>query len=92
MITKSVSIVIQILVYLLRICSICIYGDILDVSLDDASCVGQTMASIIFIYILYVYDIVLIGNTPYDLGKELIILKDFFFSMGMTLNMTNQRL
>jgi len=54
--------------------------------LEDAGCVGSTLASIVIILLIYVDDIVLIENSPYDLGKQLIILKDFCSSMGMTMN------
>jgi hypothetical protein len=54
--------------------------------LGDAGCVGMTLASIAIILLLYLDDIVLMEKCPYDLGKQLIILKDFCSSMGMTMN------
>jgi hypothetical protein len=63
-----------------------IYIDKLEYCLEDAGCVGPTLASIVIILLLYVDDIVLMVKSPYDLGKKLIILKDFFSSMGMTVN------
>jgi hypothetical protein len=63
-----------------------IYIDKLEDCLEDAGCVGPTLASIVIILLLYVDDIVLMEKSPYDLGKQLITLKDFFSSMGMTVN------
>jgi hypothetical protein len=54
--------------------------------LEDAGCVGPTLASIVIILLLYVDDIVLMVKSPYDLGKHLITLKDFRSSMGMNMN------
>jgi hypothetical protein len=63
-----------------------IYIDKLEDCLEDAGCVGPTLVSIVIILLLYANDIVLMEKIPYDLGKKLIILKDFFSSMGMTMN------
>jgi hypothetical protein len=63
-----------------------IYIDKLEYCLEDAGCVGPTLTSIVIILLLYVDDIVLMEKSPYDLGKQLIILKDFCSSMGMTVN------
>ena len=46
----------------------------------------ETFASMVMIHLLYVYDIVLMERGPYDLNKQLKILKDFFSSMGMFIN------
>jgi hypothetical protein len=54
--------------------------------LEDARCVRPTLASIVIILLIYVDDIFLMEKIPYDLGKQLIILKDFFSSMGMPVN------
>jgi hypothetical protein len=54
--------------------------------LEDAGCVGPNLASIVIILLLHVDDIVLMEKIPYDLGKNLIILKDLFSSMDMTVN------
>jgi hypothetical protein len=63
-----------------------IYIDKLEDCLEEAGCVGPTLASIVIILLLYVDDIVLMERNPYDLGKQLRILKDFCSSMGMTVN------
>jgi hypothetical protein len=54
--------------------------------LEDAGCVGFTLTSMIIIIIIYANDIVLMEKIPYDLGQQLIILKDFFSNMEMTVN------
>jgi hypothetical protein len=69
-----------------------IYIDKLEDCLEDAGCVGLTLASIVIILLIYVDDIVLMEKSPYDLGKQLVILKDFCTSMGMTVNTEKQRL
>jgi hypothetical protein len=53
--------------------------------LEDAGCVGLTLASIVII-LLYVDDIVLMAKIPYGLDKQLITLEDLFSSMSMILN------
>ena len=42
--------------------------------------------SIVIIFFLYADDIVLLARCPSDLDKELKILKDFFSTIGMTIN------
>jgi hypothetical protein len=54
--------------------------------LEEAGCVNPTLASIVIILLLYVDDIVLMVRSPYDLNKQLKILKDFFSSTSMTVN------
>jgi hypothetical protein len=54
--------------------------------LEYAGCVGLTLTSIVIILLFYVDDIVLMAKSPYDLGKKLIILKDFFSIMSMIVN------
>jgi hypothetical protein len=51
--------------------------------LEDASCVGPTLASIVIILLLYDDYIVLMVKSPYDLGKKLIFVNT---DMGMTVN------
>jgi hypothetical protein len=63
-----------------------IYIDKLEGCLEEASCVRPTLAGIVIILLLYVDDIVLMVRSPYDLNKQLKILKDFCSSMGMTVN------
>jgi hypothetical protein len=62
-----------------------IYIDKLEVFLEEAGCVGMTLASIVII-LLYIDDIVLMVRSPFDLDKKLKILKDLCFSVGMTVN------
>jgi hypothetical protein len=54
--------------------------------LEDASCVGPTLTSIVIILLIFDNDIAHMEKSPYDLSKQLIILKDFFSSMDMTVN------
>jgi hypothetical protein len=63
-----------------------IYIDKLEDCLENSSCVGLTLASIVIILLLYVDDIVLMAQSPYDPSKQLITLKDFCSSMGMNVN------
>ena len=44
------------------------------------------LAGIVIILILYVDDIVLLARFPSDLDKQQRLLKDFFSTMGMTVN------
>jgi len=53
--------------------------------LEDVGYVGLTLANIVIILLLYVDDIVLMVNSLYGLGKQLIILKELFSSMDMTM-------
>jgi hypothetical protein len=53
--------------------------------LEDLDNVGPTLANIVII-LLYADDIVLMVKSPHDLGKQLIILKDFYSSMDITVN------
>jgi hypothetical protein len=69
-----------------------IYIDKLEGCLEEVGCVSPTLAGIVIILLLYVDDIVLMVRSPYDLDKQLKILKDFFSSMGMTINTEKQRL
>jgi hypothetical protein len=63
-----------------------IYIDKLEDCLEDVCCVSLTLASIVIILLLYADDIFLMEKIPYDLGKKLIIHKEFCSSMGMTMN------
>jgi len=63
-----------------------IYIDKLEDCLEEARCVDPTHAIIIIILLLYVDDIFLMVRSPYDLRKQLRILKYFFSSIGMTVN------
>jgi hypothetical protein len=68
-----------------------IYINTLEDCLEDAGCVGPTLTSIVIILLLYVDDIVLMAKSPYDLGKQLIIIKDFCSSVGMTMNINKTK-
>jgi hypothetical protein len=63
-----------------------IYIDKLEACLEEASCVGTTLAGIVIILLLYIDDIVLMVRCPFDLNKQLRILKDFCSSIGMSIN------
>jgi hypothetical protein len=63
-----------------------IYIDNLEDCLEDASCVGPILTSIVIILVLYIDYIFFMENNLYDLGKKLIILNEFYSSMGMTVN------
>jgi hypothetical protein len=60
-----------------------IYINKLEGCLEEAGCVGTSIARIVIILLLYVDDIVLMARSPYDLDKKLKVLKDFFSSIGM---------
>jgi hypothetical protein len=63
-----------------------IYIDKLEYCLEGAGCVVLTLASIVIILLLYAYYIVLMVKSLYDLGKQIIILKDLCSRMGMIVN------
>jgi hypothetical protein len=54
--------------------------------LEEAGCVGMSLVGIVIILILQANNIVLMVRSPYDLDKKLIILKEFFSSMGVTID------
>jgi hypothetical protein len=54
--------------------------------LEAACCVGPTLASIVIILLLYAGGIVLMARNPYDLSKQLRILKDFCSTTGVIVN------
>ena len=56
----------------------------LEKCLEEAGCAGTILAGIIIILLLYDDDIVLMKRCPYDLDKQLRIIKYFFSNMGMT--------
>jgi len=51
--------------------------DKLEGCLEEAGCVDPTLTHIVIIFLLYVDDIVLMARSPYDLDKQLKILKYF---------------
>jgi hypothetical protein len=63
-----------------------IYIDKLEDCLEEAGCVSLPLVSIVIILLLYADDIVIIERSPYDLVKQLRILKDFFSSTSITMN------
>jgi hypothetical protein len=63
-----------------------IYIDKLEGCLEEVGCVSTSLVGIVIILLLYADNIVLMARSPYDLDKQLKILKDFFSSMGMTIN------
>jgi len=63
-----------------------IYIDKLEGCLEEAGCSGTILARIVIILLLYANDIVLLARCPSDLDKQLILLKDFCFTMGMIVN------
>jgi hypothetical protein len=54
-----------------------IYIDKLEYWLEDVCFTSLTLACIVIILLIYVDDIVLMEMKPYDLGKNLRILKEF---------------
>ena len=60
-----------------------IYFDKLEGCLEEAVRAGTILAGIVIILLVYVDDIVLLARFPFDLDKQLWILKDFFSKMGM---------
>ena len=44
------------------------------------------LAGIVIILLLYVGDIVLLASCPYNIDKQLRLLKYFFSTMGMSIN------
>ena len=63
-----------------------IYIDKLEDCLEKEGCVGPTLIGIVINILLYVDDMVLMVRMPDDLENQLIILKDFCYNMGMTIN------
>ena len=63
-----------------------IYIDKLEGCLEEAGCAGMILAVIVIILLLYGDDIVLLVRCSSDLDKQLILLKDFCSTMGMTVN------
>jgi hypothetical protein len=63
-----------------------IYIDKLEAFLDTVGCVGPNLASIVIILLLYADDIFIMERNPYDLSKQLRILKDLFSSTIMTMD------
>lgn len=63
-----------------------IYINKLEGCLEEAGCADTILVGIVIILLLYVDDIVLMEKYPFDLDKQLRIIKDFCSCMGMTVN------
>lgn len=63
-----------------------IYIDKLEGCLEEVGYAGTILDGIVIILLLYADDIVLLTRCPFDLDKQLILLKDFCSTMGMTVN------
>jgi hypothetical protein len=63
-----------------------IYINKLEGCFEEAGCVALTLANIVIILLIYIDDIILMVRSPYDLDKQLKILKDFCSSTGMIVN------
>ena len=63
-----------------------IYIDKLEKCLEEAGYASTILVGIVIILLLYVEDIVLMERHPFDLDKQLRILKYFFSNMGMSVN------
>ena len=50
------------------------------------------LVGIVIIILFYVDDIVLLERCPFDLDKQLRLLKDFFSTMGMTVNASKTKI
>ena len=63
-----------------------IYIDKLEKCLEEACDADTILAEIVIILLLYVDNIVLMARHPFDLNKQIRILKDFCSNMGMNVN------
>jgi hypothetical protein len=52
---------------------------------------GMTLVGIVIIILFYIDDIILRVRSLYDLEKQLKIIKDFFSSIGMTINIDKMK-
>ena len=69
-----------------------IYIDKLESYLQEAGYAGTILARIVIILLLYANNIVLLERFPSDLDKQLRLLKDFFSTMGMNINIGKKKL
>jgi hypothetical protein len=63
-----------------------LYIDMLEDCLEEARCVISTLIGVVIILLLYIDYIVLMARSPYDLGKQIIIFKYFYYSIAMIAN------
>jgi hypothetical protein len=63
-----------------------IYIDKLEDFLKEAGFVGPTLTVIVINIFLYADDIILMASIYHDIENQLRIYKNFFFNMGMTVN------
>jgi len=63
-----------------------IYIDKHEGYLEEEGCAGTILAWIVIILLLYADDIVLLARCPSHLDKKLRLLKDFYSTMGMTVD------
>lgn len=54
--------------------------------LEEEDYIGPTLANIAINHLLYANDIVLMARIPYDLRKQLSIVKDFYNNIGLVEN------
>ena len=69
-----------------------IYIDNIERCLEEGVYVDRILVGIVIILLLCADDIVLMAMSPYDLDKQLIILKYFCSNMGMTVNTNNTKI
>ena len=69
-----------------------IYIDKLEGFLEEVGCAGTILAGMVIIFFLYTNDIILLARCPFDLDKQLRFLKDFFSTMGMTINIDKTKI
>jgi len=68
-----------------------IYIDKLKCCLEEAGCIGTTLARIVVILLLYVDVIVLMARCPFYNVKQLKILKDLCSNVGMIVNTSKSK-
>ena len=64
----------------------------IETCLEEAVCIDTILARIVIILLLYADDIVVMKRFPSNLDKHLIILQDFCFNMGMTVNINKKKI
>jgi len=69
-----------------------IYIDKLEGCLEEAGCAGMILVGIVIIPLLYADDSVLLARCRFILDTKLRILKDFFSTMGMTVNIDKTKI